>query len=232
MAFSDPFELNYSKVRAYLTCPFLYKYVYLDRKYPPHTPFSSLGISVHRALARYHSGAREKRGIGDLLSAYDDSWHHQGFATPQQTLEFYRDGRRILENYWRAAGAGDGTMFTEKDFDFPFERWRVRGTIDRVDRLPDGKGCAIIDYKMGFEKRTREALAGDLQLSIYAIGLGRNFGLEVRELSWMMLIQGERISVPYDPSGEEKVLAILRETGEKLLALDLSRKGDCASCPI
>ncbi len=234
MAFSDPFELNYSKVRAYLSCPQLYKYIYLERKYPPHTPFSALGISVHRALARYHSAGPAERGLEELILYYDEGWHHQGFETPRQTLEFYRQGRRILENYWRAGAAGvrPETVFTEKSFDFPFERWRVRGTMDRVDRALPGAGYEIIDYKMGFEARTREDLEKDLQLAMYAIGLKKNFNMEVTAVSWMLLVQGVKISVPYDPSREEQVLALLRETGEKIIALDLSRKGDCLSCPI
>ncbi len=236
MAFSDPFELNYSKVRAYLSCPHLYKYIYLERKYQPHTPYSALGISVHRALARYHSPAAgpAEPGLDELMLYYDEGWHHHGFETPQQTLEFYRQGRRILEDYWRACAAGvrAETVFTEKNFDFPFERWRVRGTMDRVDRALSGAGYEIIDYKMGFEARTREDLEKDLQLSIYAIGLKKNFNMNVTAVSWMMLVQGIKISVPYDPDREEPVLSLLRETGEKILALDLSRKGNCPACSI
>ena len=104
MSFSDPFELNFSKVKAYLACPYLYKYIYLERKYAPHTPFSALGISVHRALDRYHSKGGD---FGDLLLFYDEGWHHHGYETPQQALEFYARGRKILENYRQAAtGAG------------------------------------------------------------------------------------------------------------------------------
>ena len=255
---SDPFELNFSKVKAYLNCPHLYKYLYLDRNYAPHTPFSALGISVHRALNRYHSDSRElsrsfggsakcdmsgisgkdggsepkEGGLSDLMLYYDESWHHHGFETPQQTLEFYAMGRKILENYRKAeidAALAD-IVFTEKEFEFEFERWRVRGTIDRVDRV--NGGYELIDYKMGFEPKTPEDLKSDLQLSIYAIGLKKAFNMEVKTISWLLLIKGEKISAPYDPSGEERVLALLRETGEKILALDLSRKGSCAFCAI
>ncbi|MEI7482022.1 MAG: PD-(D/E)XK nuclease family protein [Elusimicrobiota bacterium] len=226
---SDPFELNFSKVKAYLNCPYLYKYLYLDRNYAPHTPFSSLGISVHRALDRYHSKGGD---LSDLMLYYDEGWHHHGFETPQQTLEFYGKGRKVLENYLKAEqdAAKAEVVFTEKEFEFEFERWRVRGTMDRVDRVSGG--CELIDYKMGFEPKTAEDLKSDLQLSMYAIGLKRAFNMDVKIISWYLLVKGEKISVPYDPSGEEGVLALLRETGEKILALDLSRKGTCSFCAI
>jgi len=108
----------------------------------------------------------------------------------------------------------------------------VRGTIDRVDRLsPDG-GYEIIDYKMGFETKTREDLEKDLQLSMYALALKKAFNMEARTISWLLLLKGEKVSTPYDPSREAAVLSVLRDTGEKILALDLSRKGKCPSCPI
>ncbi len=226
---SDPFELNFSKVKAYLNCPYLYKYLYLDRNYAPHTPFSALGISVHRALDRYHSKGGD---LCDLMLYYDEGWHHHGFETPQQTLEFYNKGRKILENYLRAEqdAAKAEVVFTEKEFEFEFERWRVRGTMDRVDRVSGG--YELIDYKMGFEPKTAEDLKNDLQLSMYAIGLKKAFNMDVKYISWQLLVKGEKISVPYDPSGEDGVLALLRETGEKILALDLSRKGACSLCAI
>lgn len=229
MSFSDPFELNFSKVKAYLACPRLYQYLYLERKYAPHTPFSALGISVHRALDRYHSEGGEP---GDLLLFYDEGWHNHGYETPQQTLEFYARGRKILENYrlTETEAARADIVFTEKQFEFEFERWRVRGTIDRVDRVSGG--YELIDYKMGFEPKTAEELKSDLQLAMYAIGLKKAFGMEAKTISWFLLTKGEKISAPYDPSRETGVLDLLRETGEKILALDLSRKGECRGCPI
>ncbi|MFA6434792.1 MAG: PD-(D/E)XK nuclease family protein [Elusimicrobiales bacterium] len=226
---SDPFELNFSKVKAYRNCPYLYKYIYLDRKYAPHTPFSALGISVHRALDKYHSKGGD---LDDLMLYYDEGWHHHGFATPQQTLEFYARGRKILENYRRAESdaALAEVVFTEKEFEFEFERWRVRGTMDRVDRV--NGGYELIDYKMGFEPKTAEELVNDLQLSMYAIGLKKAFGMSVKTVSWFLLVKGEKLSAPYDPSGEGAVLDLLRETGERILALDLSRKGKCEVCAI
>ncbi len=225
----DPLELNYTKVKAWLDCPHLYKYCYIDRKFTPHSPFSALGISVHRALHRFHS---QGGGLDGLILYYDEGWHHGGYGTPQQSMEFYNLGRKILENYWKADAAADRreTLFTEREFEFEFERWRIRGTIDRVDRVPGG--CEVIDYKMGFEDRTAGDLKKDLQLAIYALAVQKAFGLEARSVAWFLLVKGEKISVPYDPASADALLALLRDTGEKILALDLSRKGNCAACSI
>ncbi|MDD5208100.1 MAG: PD-(D/E)XK nuclease family protein [Elusimicrobiales bacterium] len=226
----DPFELNYSKIRAYLDCPFLYRYIYVERRFTPPTSFSSLGLSVHKALARFH--ASPGGDLTDLLGHYENVWLHQGYATPQESMEFYNKGALVLENWWLHFQENPAqVIYSEKSFEFPFEKWRVKGTIDRVDRMPGGV-VELIDYKMGFEGKTGEDVAGSLQLAIYAIGLSRALKLKVGAMAYFVLTGPKKVSVPYDPSGEEAILALIRETGEKMLALDLSRKGKCDRCPI
>jgi putative RecB family exonuclease len=225
----DPYELNYSKIRAYLDCPFLYRYIYVERRFTPPTSFSSLGLSVHRALASFHA---RKGDLGDLLAYYEDAWLHQGYSTPQQSMEFYNKGAKVLEDWWLHYQQNPAqVIYSEKSFEFPFEKWRVKGTIDRVDRMPGGF-VEVIDYKMGFEGKTGEDVSGRLQLSIYAIGLSRALKLKVGAMAYFVLTGPSKISVPYDPSGEEAILNLIRETGDKMLALDLSRKGKCERCPI
>ena len=226
----DPFELNYSKLRAYLDCPFLYRYIYVERRFTPPASFSSLGLSVHKALARYH--AAPGGDLSDMLAHYEDAWLHQGYATPQESMEFYNRGAKVVEDWWlHFQEQRAQVMYSEKSFEFPFEKWRVKGTIDRVDRMPGGL-VELIDYKMGFDDKDNWDVAGSLQLSIYAIGLSRALKLKVGSIAYFVLTSLKKISVPYDPASEAATLQLIRETGEKMLALDLSRKGKCARCPI
>ncbi|HBA61528.1 MAG TPA: hypothetical protein DCZ92_12075 [Elusimicrobia bacterium] len=226
----DPLEINYSKLRAYLDCPFLYRHLYVERRFAPPTPFSSLGLSVHRALARYHAGGGD---LGDLMMYYEDSWLHQGYASAQQGMEFYNRGAAVLEDWWRYNQEHKArTIYWEKQFVFPFEKWLIKGTIDRVDQLPGGL-VELIDYKMGFETKTPEDVTGSLQLSIYALGLSRALDLKVGAVGYMILSGGPRkVAIPYDPATETATLDLIRATAEKMLALDMSRKGNCQRCPI
>jgi len=241
----DPLELNYSKVKAYLDCPCLYKYIYAQRRFAPLNAHASLGLSVHGALARYHALGGD---LSDLLAYYDDSWNNRGYATAQQSMEFYNIGSKALENYWLAERSEKSRIvFSEKVFQFAFEKWRVRGTIDRVDRL-DGECFELIDYKMGFEKKTPADAAQSLQLAIYALGLKRALNITVKKVSFFVLngqssggavpeAAGQqngpyKVSADYDGLGDEKTLALLREIGEKILAMDFPRAGNCPRCPI
>jgi putative RecB family exonuclease len=226
----DPLELNYSKVRAYLDCPFLYRYIYVERKFAPQTPFSSLGLSVHRALGRYHAAGGGD--LSDLLAHYEDAWLHHGYATAQEGMEFYNRGARVLEAWWAHFQRNPAqVVYSEKHFEFPFEKWRIKGTIDRVDRLADG-AVELLDYKMGFEDRNEWDVPGSLQLAIYALGLSRGLGEKVASTGYFILSSLSKVCAPYDASREPETLGLIRETAEKMLALDVSRKGACARCAI
>ncbi|MBI4656317.1 MAG: PD-(D/E)XK nuclease family protein [Elusimicrobia bacterium] len=225
----DPLELNYSKIKAYLNCPFLYRYAYVEGKYAPHNPQSSLGVSVHRAIEEY-----SKRGgdLNDLFVYYETGWLNQGYPSPRESMEFYRKGSEILENYWLGEQGRDSEIIlVERDFEFSFEKWKVKGTMDRVDRLKDGSH-ELIDYKMGFEDRNDHDISGSLQLGIYAIGLKRAFNIEVKKLTYWLLLKSEKISCLYNPGNEEKIFSVLRDTGEKILREDYSKKGNCSACQI
>ncbi|MBI5744613.1 MAG: PD-(D/E)XK nuclease family protein [Elusimicrobia bacterium] len=225
----DPQELNYSKVRAYLDCPFLYRYIYVERRFPPQSAHSSLGLSVHKALAAFHARPGD---LGDLLAYYEDNWLHQGYSRAQQSMEFYNRGAKVLEDWWLHWQANPAqVVYSEKHFEFPFEKWRVKGTIDRVDKLPGGV-VELLDYKMGFEDNGEWDVAGSLQLSIYALGLSRALKLKVGAIGYFILSGLKKYSVPYDPASEERTLALLRDTGEKMLAQEMGRKGACARCVI
>jgi len=225
----DPFELNYSKIKAYLDCPFLYRFIYVERKFAPQTPFSSLGLSVHRALGAFHARPGD---LGDLLAYYEDAWLHQGYSTPQESMEFYNRGALVLEKWWTHFQENRAqVIYSEKHFEFPFEKWRVKGTIDRVDRMPGGL-VELIDYKMGFEDKNSWNVAGSLQLSIYAIGLSRALKHKVGATGYFILSSLQKVSVPYDAASEEGTLALIRSTAEKMVAQDMSRKGACERCPV
>ncbi|OGR65023.1 MAG: hypothetical protein A2X31_07660 [Elusimicrobia bacterium GWB2_63_22] len=230
----DPLELNYSKLRAYLDCPFLYRYIYVERKFAPQSPYSSLGLSVHRAIGRFHAKPGD---LNALLTHYDAAWLHQGYATPQESMEFYNKGAAVLEKWWAHFQANPAkVLYSERSFEFPFERWTIKGTIDRVDQLPGGDGRTIdvevIDYKMGFEDRNEWDVAGSLQLAIYALGVSRALRHNVASIGYFILSSLQKASAPYDPATEEATLALINSTAEKMLALDMSRKGACARCAI
>lgn len=225
----DALELNYSKINAYLTCPLLYKFIYVDRHYPPPTGPSSFGLSLHRAIARYHS---QGRVLDDLIVYYQDCWLHQGYETPQQAMEYYRKGEKILEK-WHEFHTEEKPhlLYWEKNFRFYFEKWIIKGTIDRIDLLPSG-GAEIIDYKTGFDGKTEEQVLNSLQLGIYAMAAQETFNLKPEKVSFFILSDPHRVSAPFTKEMREKTENTIRDIGTKIFEFDFTARGNCEHCPI
>ena len=70
----------------------------------------------------------------------------------------------------------------EKSFYLDIDGIKLRGFIDRVDKLESG-GLAIIDYKTNKELFTAAYLADDLQLTTYQMAAEQMWGLPVESLT-------------------------------------------------
>lgn len=224
----DPLELNYSKIKSYLDCPRLYKYIYVEQKRAPLTAGASLGISIHRALEVYH---RTGGGLESLLESYDANWVNGGFSSSQEQVEFYNRGRDMLERYWNSdRDRKSRVVHVEKDFEFAMEKWRVRGTMDRVDLHPDGT-WEIIDYKTGTEIKSEAEMTDSLQMGIYGLGMKRGLGISPDRITFWFLAQTKKATVFYDSSREESVLSVFKDAGEAILAEDYSpNTSNCRFC--
>ncbi|MDD2772848.1 MAG: PD-(D/E)XK nuclease family protein [Elusimicrobiales bacterium] len=224
----DPYELNYSKINTYLNCPLLYKHIYVDRKRVPLTPLASRGISLHKALAAYHAAGTL---LDDLLACYDENWLGAGYGSSQEQMEHYLAGKRLLENFWLLERDRKSLIYgVEKEFEFPHKKWKMKGTIDRIDRHPSGE-YEIIDYKTGPELRGEAELSASLQLGIYCAGVRHAFGIEPARITWWFLAHSKRVSLACDPSGEERVLEQFSAAGEKIVSGDFAPRHEfCGEC--
>lgn len=221
-------EISYSQIRAYMDCPWLFKLVYADRKRPPLNPKSSLGVSIHRALEAFH-----RAGGGDLpklLDFYDEQWLHAGYATPQEQMDWHRRGRRILELYHaQERERRSEILAVEKDFLFPLEPHVMRGTIDRIDRRPDG-AIEVIDYKTHLDIEDEEEAARNLQLGIYGLGARESLGFSAAWLTLYYVAAGRKTTVPCDPSREVEIAELIVRVAD-LIASSKAFKPDVSRCP-
>lgn len=222
-------EISYSKINAYLYCPMKYKLLYEEGKFVQPTPAISLGQSIHRALEDFHSHKYD--GADELIECYDRVWVNTGFSTPQQALDFYNKGYRMLRNYWEAArDMKSEIIYVEKDFSFDLGKHRVRGLIDRVDKYPDGT-YELMDYKTHNEMWPQDRVDSDLQLSIYALGCKECFGFEPDQLSIYFIAHGRKM---YSSRSREQIEAAkktITEVADKIVKKDFEPKNPtCKNC--
>ena len=132
-------------------------------------------------LERFHK-ERSAHGGGEdgerrLMRLFEAGWRRGGFGTSDDELQFRDRGVNAMRLYWqREEASGVEPVWLERNFDFQIGPHHLRGRVDRVDRLPDGR-YELIDYKTG-ERKTAAELAEDLQLALYRLAAREAWDVE------------------------------------------------------
>ena len=177
-----PRPLSHSSISLYNECPQKYKFRYVDLVPEKPRHFFSFGRSVHSALEFFY-GVKTPvpPTIEELLKNYREVWVQEGYRDQSQEVEYFEEGTRILKAF-HAKHTKDFhvPLFVEYGFDFQIEGVPVKGFVDRVDKLPDGR-LAVVDYKTG-KKLATGRLEVDAQLTMYQYACESLLGAEVGEL--------------------------------------------------
>ncbi len=121
--------------------------------------------------------------LAELLNYYGQNWLSQGYESPEEEARYKKYGRDILTRFWEIHSADFRLpVALERNFNIDIEGVKLRGFIDRVDKLESG-GLSVIDYKTNKELFTADYLADDLQLTIYQMAAEQTWGLPVERLT-------------------------------------------------
>lgn len=197
-------------------------------------PANVFGSLVHEVLEDYFDRLIRDRKAPDLdsvweprLSDYKRNWPCADESLRDREARRARDCARSAVEYFRQAQNGGAPLAAELTFgreplkDQPDSLPKMpakftlqlddelslpfTGSIDRLDRLPDGKGVAILDYKTG--KKGKEAFLrgadNKLQYYLYAraaeqLGLGR-----VKQAIYLFLSPAGAQPLIYTDPGED-----------------------------
>ena len=166
-----PLELSASAMQQYENCPLSYKLRYDWRLPEDASAALQFGNAMHLALKAYFDGMRAGRTPDEqtLIACFLDEFSKANIPEPLQRELYEGYGREQLANVVRTqfAHPTGEILDSEQRFKIDLEGARVRGRLDRLDRLPNGE-VAIIDYKTG-KAKTQEDADDSLQLSIYAL---------------------------------------------------------------
>jgi hypothetical protein len=124
-----------------------------------------------------------------------------------------------LTRFWQIHSAAFHLpVALERGFNINIEGVKLRGFIDRVDKLESG-GLSIIDYKSNKELFTADYLADDLQLTIYQLAAESTWQMPVEKLTLYHLRSNTPCSCP--PRHREQLEAARRlvvEVAENIAA--------------
>jgi putative RecB family exonuclease len=172
MALSPPRTLTPSKVSAFTSCPLAFRFSQIERLPEPPSPPAVKGTLVHAALERlfwHHPAGTRTPAAADLeveraWDALQGDDEVVGLGLDDDAAAaFVEDARRLVANYFLLEDPNEArAVGVELGVETDLDGLRLRGIIDRLDVLPDGR-LIVVDYKTGrapSERFERGSLGG------------------------------------------------------------------------
>jgi putative RecB family exonuclease len=172
MALSPPRTLTPSKVSSFTSCPLAFRFSQIERLPEPPSPPAVKGTLVHAALERlfwHHPvGARTPAAgaleVARAWEALQDDEEVVGLGLDDEAAAaFVEDARRLVANYFLLEDPNEArAVGIELGVETDLDGLRLRGIIDRLDVMPDGR-LIVVDYKTGrapSERFERGSLGG------------------------------------------------------------------------
>ncbi|MGO9249083.1 MAG: PD-(D/E)XK nuclease family protein [Solirubrobacteraceae bacterium] len=232
--------LSASDIETYRSCPLRYKFARVLRIPTEPTIGQRFGIVVHQVLERYHVAGGET--LTQLLDLFEVCWRRAGFRDGESERELRGKARAALERYHaRLHGQDSEPVWFERQFSLRIGPHHLRGRVDRVDRLPAGRGVdggetdtgeryELIDYKTS-RPRTAEQLRDDVQLSLYALAARESWQLEAASRAYYYVLDDLIVRLPGD-TDEKRVTETVLEVGEGIMGQRFDPTPSRAACSI
>lgn len=206
-ALAPPSTLTPSKIAAFTSCPLAFRFAVIDRL--PEIPSlpAVRGTLVHRALqgmfTYLEQGERTREAAQHHLRlAFSELAEGDEF----QALALDEDGKSsllseatvLLDRYFEIEDPNTvRPVGLELDLTVTLDGLTLRGIIDRLDVLPDGR-FAVVDYKTGRAPRIEQSKSRLSGVHLYALLCEEVLGQ--RPAAVRLLYLRDRVVVSAEPS--------------------------------
>lgn len=225
----DGLALSASDIETYRTCPLKYKFARVFRVPQEPTINQRFGIVVHQVLERYHQSG--VRSVDEILGLLESGWRRSGFGRSDHEVQLHTKAESALRRYHERFQEEDAEpMWLEKSFNFKIGPHVLRGRVDRVDRLSDGR-YELIDYKTGRPK-TQAQLRDDVQLALYAVAATRAWDLESSRQSYLYVLDDQKVPLPDDAPDAEWISDTVLEVADGILGQGFEPTPSYSACSV
>jgi putative RecB family exonuclease len=211
-----------ARLSTYLDCPRRYRLGYLDRPAPSkggpwaHT---SVGASVHTALARWWGLPREHRTPAEGGRLLVTSWLSGGFRDADQSGDALRRARGEVERYLADVDPDDVPAGVERTVSVRTTHASLWGRVDRIDDR-GAEGLVVVDYKTGRSVPTEADARDSLALAVYAAGVARLLRRPCTRVELHHLPSGRVVAFDHTEASLAEHLARADTVAAELSALD------------
>lgn len=179
-----PKALSPSRISSFTNCGLAFRFSNIDYLPEETSEAAVLGTTVHLALehlfAAEGSERTLERGNSCLETALSEMAEGADYTSlklsSEEALNFAKRAGVLVEKYFQHEDpTGIDTEGLELKLDVELAGVRVRGIIDRLDRLPNGD-LVVVDYKTGKAPSPRSEASRLIGVTIYAAMVQQVYG--------------------------------------------------------
>lgn len=223
--------LSPSRAADFKACPRLYRFRSIERIDEEPSVHQARGTTAHLALQRLFDEPPALRTPERLYQLFRESWtelralpEYSGLFADTEAERAWGLGCLSLMAGYFAAESPTGFEPLDRELDMVEDLGGIviRGILDRIDRLPDGR-LVITDYKTGAVPSERYAAPAFFALKIYALLIRRRFGETPDEIRLLYLKGPTSYRMPVDDrmlDGVERQLRALWKAIDRAIAAD------------
>ncbi|MBP9747539.1 ATP-dependent helicase [Patescibacteria group bacterium] len=229
-------RFSFTQLAAFRKCPLQYKFEHIYRLPKIGTYQKSFGQSIHRTfehvLALHRSrnapqqgnmfeGMRAMPSAGfsvtddEAREIYLETWDDQWYPDREKHDEYKKRGWEAVRYFLHECRTKPfEVLAVEKPFTLVFGKYSIKGTIDRIDQLPDGS-LRVIDYKTGSAKDELKTEDKE-QLHLYQLAL-EGQGHRVTSLMYVYVMDWQIAEV--EPMNDKKRTSFLETIEGRMEAI-------------
>lgn len=236
-------RFSFTQLAAFRSCPLQYKFAHVYRIPILGSFHKSFGQSIHlvfhdilklhqdrgaaKQVSLFDAGPVEPVSPGfrvtldEALQTYEDRWIDEWYPNRIEHDKYKKEGRDAVRRMWNIWNENPPKVKSlEQPFDWRLGEHSIKGSVDRIDELPDG-GYVIYDYKTGTPKTSEDLEKKDKeQLWIYQMAM-KEKGLDIRKLAYIYVRSGEAAEVECLTDG--KMEAFREDIEERMREILASR---------
>lgn len=214
-------NLSYSHISTYEICPYQFYFRYFLKIPGKESHARSYGMTIHNTLREFYErvkqynlglpGITEKPTLEDLLDIYKKKWQSEGYDSEKHEKRRFKDGKESLRKFYKKFHTGnEEPVWLENKFRANFEKFWIRGTVDRMDESDEG--LEIIDYKTGSVPKNINRAKKNLQIPIYASAVEKLTNKKVKKGSLVYVEDQDVIEVDISDEARNKAIKQVNDT--------------------
>ena len=192
---------------------------YIERLRTKPRWYFSFGSTIHSCVERFFKvNTPTPPSLEELVDFYEQNWISTAYESEEEEASYKAYGREILTKFHEIHSVDFRIPIAlERGFYLDIDNIKLRGFIDRVDKLDSG-GLSIIDYKTNKDLFTTDYVENDLQLTIYQMAAEQTWQMPVEKLTLYHLRSNTACSCPPRDAGRiEEVRRLVHNVAESIV---------------